>query len=228
MLRKTIIAGAISLLANPSFSGFYVGAAVGPEGAIFTQRAHVVRVGTFNVIDKEHFAGIGVFGSLFGGYGWRHNQFYLAGELNANLSSLSYQLTNDEYEHKTFSKTTFTMTNSEGVSLLPGYFIADNTLLYARVGYINGRLKIRESDPTIHSSTTNRNGIRYGGGVRHNLTPKWTLMMDYSQVNYDSITGTVYEPFGGVTKKTKITPNTAQVAFGVIYNFDAPQKVFVK
>lgn len=234
MLRKTIIASAFSLLASPSFSGVYVGAAVGPEGASFTQSSHVTRLGslahpdTFNVVDREHFAGLGVFGSLFAGYSRVYNRYYVAVEGNANLSSLTYKLVNDEYVHQNFSKTTFTIKNSEGVSLLPGFFLSDNTLFYGRVGYINGRLKISESDPSIRSMTKNRSGIRYGAGLRHDLTEQWTVMMDYSQINYDSVKSKVYDPFGDVTKRSKIRANTAQVAFGVLYNFDKPKKAYVK
>jgi outer membrane immunogenic protein len=215
------------MLTTPCFSGLYVGAGVGPEGASFSQKSHVVGF-NFNVVDKEHFSGTGVFGTLFAGYGVIYNQYYLAVEGNANLSSVQYKLSNDEYVHRNFVKTTFTIKNSEGVSLLPGLFLSEDTLLYGRVGYINGRLKIRESDPTIRSMTKNRNGIRYGVGIRHNLTNEWTLMMDYSQINYASVKSTVFEPFGGVLKQTRITANTAQVGFGIIYNFDVPKKAYVK
>lgn len=228
MLRKTVFVTSLSLLSLPCFSNVYVGASMGPEGANFSQRAHVIKPDSFNVKDAVHFAGTGVFGSLFAGYAWIHNNYYMAAELNANISSLTYKLTNDEIVHSHFSKTTFSIKNSEGVSLLPGFFLADNTLLYGRIGYINGRLKIHESDPTIRSMTANRNGIRYGLGLRHDLTNVWTLMMDYSQINYQNVKSTVFEPFGGVTKSTKITPNTAQVAFGMIYNFDVPAKAYVK
>lgn len=229
-LRKThLIFGLSSLfLAHPSFSGFYVGAGFGPEGAHFTQEAHVVRPGTFDVIDKNHFSGIGVFGTLFGGYGLRHNRFYLAGEANANISSVEYKLTNDERIHHNFSKTTFTVKYSEGVSILPGFFFSDAFLAYGRVGYANGHVKINESDPTIQSSSSNRSGIRYGAGIRYNVINNWIFMMDYSQINYSRIKSHVFEPFGNVTKDTRIYPNTAQVDFGLIYSFDAPKAVFVK
>ncbi|WED43551.1 outer membrane protein [Legionella cardiaca] len=241
MLGKICLVGLTSfLVATPCFSGFYAGASVGPEGAHFVQKAFVRRVdvnpspgttaaqGSFSVVDKNRFSGVGVFGSIFAGYGYKYNQYYLAGEVNGNLSSVKYQLTNDEYIHSTFAKTYFTIKHSEGISLLPGYFLSESTLFYGRIGYANGRLKISESDPTIRSATKNRSGIRYGLGIRHALTPRLTLMMDYSQINYQSITGSVVEPFGMVYKKTKITPNTAQVGFGLIYNFDQPENVFVK
>lgn len=237
MLGKTGLVGVTSfLLASPCFSGFYVGASVGPEGASFTRSAFVKSIGVpqassssaFSVVDRDHFSGLGVFGSIFGGYGWRHNRFYAAAEANANLSSVKYQLTNDEYMHQTFLKTEFTIRHSEGIGLLPGYFLSDTTLFYGRIGYANGRLRISESDPTIRSMSRNRSGIRYGLGIRHALTPRFTLMMDYSQIDYQRVQGSVYEPFGAVLKNTTIKAHTAQVGFGLIYNFDQPEPVYVK
>lgn len=224
MLRKTFASLLLTtLFAEPTFAGFYAGIAAGPEGAYFSQKSRVTRLGTFDVIDKEHFAGIGGFGSLFVGYGQQYNQYYLALEANANLSSVKYQLTNDEYIHQTFSKTTFRIRNSEGISLLPGYFLTNKTLAYARIGYINGRLKIVDADPTVGNFKKNLNGIRYGLGLKHDLTSKLALRMDYSQVNYGRVRGVVFEPFGMVSKATRISSHTAQVAFGLIYNFDEPQ-----
>lgn len=229
MLRKTSCVGTISLLlATPCFSGLYIGASVGPEGASFSQKSHVMRPGSLDVVDKEHFSGLGGFGSIFAGYGLTYDRFYLAGEVNANVSSVEYDLSNDEFLHQTFSKTYFTIKNSEGVSLLPGYFFSSDTFVYGRIGYANGRLKIVESDPTIRNSNRNRSGIRYGLGIRHDLTPRLTAMMDYSQINYKSVTSHTFEPFGGVTKDTRISPSTAQVGFGLIYNFDVPEKAYVK
>lgn len=47
-------------------------------------------------------------------------------------------------------------------------------------------------------------------------------MMDYSQINYKNIESHVFVPEGNITKDTTITPNTAQIAFGVLYSFDKP------
>lgn len=194
------------------------GQALDRKGRSFSQKAHVVRV-NLNVIDKEHFAGAGFFGSIFAGYQWIKNQYFLAGELNANLSSLQYKLVNDEYFNSTISKTTFKIRNSEGISLLPGYFLAPHALAYARIGYVSGHLKINESDPTISNFNTHLNGIRYGLGMRYEFSERWQVMLDYSQINYSSVKSHVFEPNGGVLKDTKITSNTAQVGFGILYHF---------
>ncbi len=229
MLRKTKIAAVLSLLfASPCFSGFYIGAGLGPEGASFSQKSDVVRPLTLFVEDHNHFAGTGGFGTLFVGYGLTYNRFYLAAEGNANLSSVKYKLTNEEFLHNNLSVTTFRIPHSEGFSILPGFFLRPDSLLYARIAYANGRIKIRESDPTIRSNSVNRDGIRYGLGLRQNVTDRWIFMMDYSQIHYKDIKSRVFEPMGNVTKSTRIIPNTAQVAFGVIYNFDVPVKAYSK
>lgn len=230
MLGKISRVGVLSVLfTTPGFAGFYVGGAVGPEGASFSQKSHVVGTnpqapaGIFEVGAANHFSGTGVFGSLFGGYAWHSQKYYLAGEINGNLSSVKYELTNDEYIHSNFAKTTFRIRNSKGVSLLPGFFLSDSTLFYGRIGYSNGQVKISEgADPSIMSMSKNANGIRYGVGIRHAFTPQWSFMMDYSQINYKHLTSYTYDPFGMVAKTAKITPNTAQLALGVIYSFDKP------
>lgn len=48
---------------------------------------------------------------------------YLAGEVNGNISFFEYKLTNTEYLHGTLSQTTFTIKNSEGISVLPDFFL---------------------------------------------------------------------------------------------------------
>ena len=208
-----------------SFAGTYVGASIGPEAASFSQNSHVRGdrlngvIENFEVIDREHYSGTGFFGSIFAGYSWLVKNYFFAAELNANLSAVEYKLVNDEYIHSNFSKTTFTIKNSEGISFLPGYFLSPNTLAYLRIGYANGHLKINESDSTIHSFNNHINGIRYGLGLRHGFAKNWELMLDYSQINYSSIKSHVFEPNGRVTKDTKIASNTSQVGFGLLYHF---------
>lgn len=227
MLNKTL--GLLGLFASSlSFANVYVGASIGPEGASFSQNAHVRSERTegrtiehFEVIDREHYSGTGYFGSFFAGYSWLIKQnYYLALELNANLSAVEYKLVNDEYIHSNFGKTTFTINNSEGVSALPGYFLSQNTLAYLRVGYSNGHLNINESDYTIANFNNRINGVRYGAGMRHRFAKDWELMLDYSQINYSSVKSFVFDPVGEVRKDTKIASNTAQVGFGLIYHLN--------
>src|SRR5687768_6065485 len=166
MLRKTTLCLILSL-ASPGFAGLYIGAAIGPEGARFKKVSHVTRVNTFDVIDTNNFAGVGFFGSIFAGYAKRINNLFLAGELNANLSSVEYEVRNDEYVHRNFQKSTFTVKSSQGISVLPGYYLNDATVFFGRLGYAHGKIKINEkTDNTIPSSEKWRPGFRWGVGIQ--------------------------------------------------------------
>jgi outer membrane immunogenic protein len=235
MLKEISSIALLSLsFSTPSYSGFYVGGGIGPEGAAFYQRAHITgnsgvgpvdvnTTGAFNVIATNNLSGTGGFGTVFAGYGWRHQLWYLAGEINANLSSVKYKLTNDEYIHQNFAQTFFTIRTSEAITVLPGYFLTNSTLLYGRVGYANGRLKIFEgADPSIQNMNRNVNGVRYGLGISQELSSKWAIRLDYSQINYAHVNSFTSFPDAGVTKTTEITPNTAQIAFDLVYRFDHP------
>lgn len=224
MIKKALIASLLSVFSVPCFSSFYLGLSVGPEGGLFKQTAHIAQIGTFNVTDRNHFAGTGVFGSIFGGYGYTFNRFYLAVEGNANLSTLEYDSVNNDYTHLQFTKTYFRIHENEGASLLPGFFLAPNSLLYGRIAYANGRLKIVEGDPSIQNVNTTRSGIRYGIGLRQAIKPRLSFMLDYSQTNYRHIKSLVSFPNILVTKYTKITPNSAQLGIGLVYNFDGPAR----
>lgn len=217
MLGKTLKVLGLCYSAS-CFSGAYVGASLGPEGIGFNKKAHVDS-SDFNVVDKTFLSGTGVFGSIFAGYQWIQNQYFLAAELNANLSSAYFKSINDEYKHSNFGKTTYTLRSSQGISVLPGYFIGPKALMYLRLGYMNAHLKINESDVSINSFNNHRNGIRYGLGMRYGFAEQWDVMLDYSQVNYSSVFSLYFDPIGGVKKDTKITPNSAQVGLGVIYHF---------
>jgi outer membrane immunogenic protein len=231
MLRKIYWSYVVSIvLASPSFAGFYIGAGIGPEYAQFTQKSHVFDIrGNFNVLDEQNFSGAGIFGTFLGGYAWIHNWFHLAVEGNFNPSSLQHKSVNREYLHQNFLKSTYTIHYSEGISALPGVLLTENALVYGRVGYANGHVKIHNrTDPTVLSSTANRSGIRYGVGFRFGLSNQWALMADYSQTNYTKFTSHYFDPFGGVTKIARVYPVSAQFAFGIIYSFERPKPVFVK
>lgn len=82
--KKWILAIPYLLLTTSGFcSAFYIGGGVGPESADFEQNAHLVEGVVTDVTDKTDLSGWGLFGTLFGGYEFKHQRFYLAGELNA-------------------------------------------------------------------------------------------------------------------------------------------------
>lgn len=221
MLRKTWVVGTVLLGISTSAlcSGFYVGAGFGPSFADFEKSAHVVHTGysDMNVFDKSHLASMGMFGTVFGGYGYVHKHFYLGEEINVSIDSVDSEASNNDSAHLTFSTTNYMMNRSCGVSVLPGLLVTDKTLLYARLGYANGNLKITTGDTSLANVDKNLNGFRFGAGIKQSLSQKVSVRMEYSQVNYGKTTTLV--PVDSITKDTTITPSLAQVEFGLVYDF---------
>jgi outer membrane immunogenic protein len=61
-----------------------------------------------------------------------------------------------------------------------GYLVTDNTLLYARGGYTNARIKTSIDDAAGFSSATeNRDGWLVGGGVEHALSDNVSARLEY-------------------------------------------------
>lgn len=219
MFRKTQITGILFFVLSTSgyCSGFYLGAGVGPESIDFKKGSHFVQGTNANVIDKSKQSGWGWFGSLFGGYGWIHKSFYLAGELNANISSAEFNSSNNEYVHQSFSSTNYKMNPSYGISVLPGYLFSDATLFYGRLGYANSQFKLSTNDTSLKNINTTLNGFRFGAGIRQVISKKLAVRLEYSQVDYQKVS--MHVVTGPIIKDTIITPRTGQVEFGLVYNF---------
>jgi len=221
MLKKLI---PLLFWVSPCFAGYYAGFAVGPQYAFYHQKAHVLGRGpnamsNFDVLATNQFSGVGVQGSVLGGYDMIFPRgYYLAAEADLNLSSAEYLLTNDELQRGNFAKSYFTIGSSLGLSVLPGFALTPTTLLYGRLGYANGGLKIVEgADPSIQNGNQRVSGISYGFGIRHALQPSWILMIDCRQINYQAFKS--YTADAQVEKYTQIQPNTAQVMVGLLYHW---------
>lgn len=206
--------------------GFYIGAGVGPDSVDFTQRAHVVIPGepgfpaSEDILTKVHLAATGVFGTLFVGVEKLFNRFYLAAEINGNISSVEHSQFNDEFVHKNFSSQFVKIKNSFGISILPGFQFNPNTLFYGRLGYTNSLVQQKTSDVSLVNFSHRFNGFRYGLGVKQAITDRFSVRIEYSRISYGNTAGFTIDPLSLVTKDTQLIPNQQLVEFGVIYNFD--------
>jgi len=229
MIRKLLI-GSILLSTGSignAMTGFYVGGGLGPDIANVKVTSHVFQPGMhgFNVKNDNQLSATGLFGTIFAGYGkklsdaGRWNNVYLGGELNANLSSLEHQDSNDEFVHQSFSRTTYKMPYSFGASFIPGYVYNDNTLFYGRLGYANGNFKVSTTDASLTNTHKNLSGFRWGLGLQRMITTQVAIRMDYSNVSYNSTTVHTVDSLSAVSKKTQFTPHVNEVAFGLVYCF---------
>jgi len=235
MLKKAMILGIFcAVTAMPGWAdGLYAGFGVGRDTADFGVKHTITKTDTFfdtsiSKTDTENAAGNGYLGSIFAGYGVSFNKFYLAGELGVQTSSLEYNnsLTNS---YGNTQKTTISIDYNLSASILPGYKVSDNTLIYGRVGYVYGDFDINNKfiDTNGNSFTTwdkgrGLNGIRYGVGIQTKTYKKLDLRLEYNHIVYqDFNTSSSYRSgwFETTTNTLRISPSTDQVELAAVYNF---------
>lgn len=208
--------------------GFYVGLGAGAENIDFRQNAHIENPGNENILDKTHFSGKGAFGSVFAGYGesfsgcgcpFDEMNFYLAGEINADVSSVKFKSHNNELTHQNFNHASYKMPYGFGLSLLPGIEITECSLLYARLGYVNRNLKIATTENTLPNTKKRLSGFRYGIGIKQSITEDFSIRLDFSQSLYQKLKIFGLDTASNVSKRTFITPILNQFEIGVAYHF---------
>jgi outer membrane immunogenic protein len=217
--------GAVSMVcvaANSWGNGFYLGVGGAPQFADFNQNSHIVVVLPVqglvtNANDASHQAGTGLMGTLFGGYRWNKQRFSVAGELNANASTVQAKSSNVESVHGTSSFTKFSLPYSYGVSVLPGYIYSESTIFFARIGYALGNFRIHTSDVSLANINRFLSGISYGVGVNHQFTQHLVGRAEVSQTSYENTRMIVVTP--PATKTTNINPTTSQATLSLIYQF---------
>lgn len=219
-LKKYALLLGLSCQISAAYAGFYAGLGIGSDTVSFKQSGHVVRPGSFDVLDKTHLSGTGVFGTLFGGYSWLVKQFYLAAEVNGNISSTVFKGSNFESVHGTASSTKYEMPHSVGVSVLPGYFLLPTSLLYVRAGYTNGEFKSKTTDISLANTSKSLDGFRYGLGLKQTITEKVALRLDYSRIDYNNVTFRTNDVLGSTRKTTIITPREQLIELGIVVSFN--------
>lgn len=207
-------------------NGFYIGVGAGPEYADFSQIANIRPGNVDNVNDTDHKSGQGAFGSLFVGIDRDLNgcnlcdlRFYLAGEANFNISSLEFHSTNNEFAHHHFVTTKYKLPYNFGLSVLPGFWYMDNTLFYARLGYVLSNFKVETGDTSLQNVNRTINGFRLGAGLRRKIGTQLSVRFEYSYADYENTNLFTLDRGSHTPKKTAISPTTGEVMFGIVYDF---------
>ncbi len=200
-------------------SGFYLGAGIGADTTDFKVTSTPQKSGEFSVINNTEEAAQGVLGDLFGGYSWHYQWFYLAAELNGNLSSAKFTTSNNELVHSSYSQTSYKINRSWGIGVLPGVLLPETTLLYGRVGYVDGDFHINTSDTSLVNANTWLDGLRLGVGLEKRIYKDFSIRAEYSHISYQKQSGTASDPSIGFTKKTDVSPDSNQFEFAVDYRF---------
>jgi len=189
-------------------SGAYIGVGISRD---YSNIKNTYNDGSGSLTSKG-LASSGVDGQVYLGYGQFFDQFYLALEANADWSSEEYQdnFNNDIIRGSTGGdsiKNNFRW----GISLLPGYQLAPNVLLYGRLGYAWANFK-------FDGSSEDLSGFRLGGGFEVAIAQDWGLRLDYSHTWYGSQSYSSNQLRTGLTS-AKFTPGSDQVVLGVDYHF---------
>lgn len=169
--------------------------------------------------------------NLSAGYAMSFGQFNLAGELSYQTSygeatPYSGSLVEGSYRDSFSEK--IELANGVAISILPGYKIGKDTLVYGRLGYVRAKAKSsyswsnNQGDSDYESDSTKVNGIQYGIGVKHAFTLKLSAVLEYQAVNFKK--KTIFSESGsgdGYTwsYKETIQPSSNGVLMGMQYAF---------
>lgn len=117
----------------------------------------------------------------YAGYGVMLSNFYLAGEAEADW--LNVEMSEDVADG---TRNGFRISNTYGVSVLPGYRIANAALLFGRIGYVNSDVEYLTN--TAPGNQGDRlSGLRVGAGLQIAVTEDVMLRWDYTHTRYETL-----------------------------------------
>jgi opacity protein-like surface antigen len=163
--------------ANIDYRGFYAGGQVGHD-ALSTWSTGPREAGTTLT---ANFGDLGYTAGLFGGYGAQFANFYLGGELEAELGK-----THNDHE-RIGGGQSFSVEKqwSYGASARVGYVANNTALLYGRIGFVETRFQLdyaRGSNSLSAQDT--KTGLRVGGGMEFPASNNLIVRLDYTHTEY--------------------------------------------
>ncbi len=177
------------------WSGFYWGGQIG-RSALSSLTTGDREPPSILVAD---FSDTGATGGLFAGYGLSFNRLYLAAEIEAELSDVSW----DHERDPTGRSFSLEKKGGLGAGLRVGYIVNNAALLYGRVGIVQSYFDIDfdRGLNAVHKDATEI-ALRYGFGMELPATPHMAIRLDYTFTDYGTLRLTA-PPVGDVeTYKT--------------------------
>jgi len=225
MFKKSALFGAAACLAvstAASAAGLFVGADLGYQQLRENTNPMTVTNGANVVRANLNPLGNGFRGGVFAGYGWCAGEgWYIAPELKfsgaSSATSDSVALTGGIANTISFNQK---LRYNFNVSVKPGYYVYDNTMLYARVGWSNARITSNVTDTaTALNVTDNRNvnGWEVGGGVEVNLTGQLGVRGEFIHTEYSHYTWTSTNAAATTTAATTERPFSNEVNLGLVW-----------
>jgi opacity protein-like surface antigen len=145
---------------------------------------------------------------ILGGYSQNFDEkFSLAGEGFLEYSAVRTANKNTDAIGTTVK---MRMTYSYGVSVMPGYQIAPDTILFVRAGLIRTHFELTQALLSTSSTSGNTiNGGQAGIGLALNLSKTLTLRGEYTYSGYQSFTA-----YGN-----RVSPHNNQLFVSFVYKF---------
>lgn len=108
---------------------------------------------------------------VFVGYRQTNNKFSVAVEARYGYGFASYtNITNGA---------SLEATHEFELAAMPGYWITDDLLIYARLGATNNTIRV--STAATSTSTNTNTNFNYGGGIELNLNNNWSVRVEYTR-----------------------------------------------
>lgn len=138
----------------------------------------------------------------FLGYGWRSAPWYFGMEANIEKSSASFSQgkSKPEAQHVSVEKG-----DSYGVGVRAGYILPSQSLIYARLGWVETDFETYNrvnNQPSGYKDADALSGILYGVGVDMPLGNDFFARMDYSLTDYDKNNITYLDNSGSTVPAT--------------------------
>lgn len=201
LLKKTVLAVAVSAIASSAFAGGFDGPFVQASlgWAKSETKVEDLKWNDSTLVGKLA-AG---YGHSFGAFNLSANVFYIIGDLKSGDKTF---VANNGGAGKITAKGT----NTYGVSVEPGWNVSDSTLAYAKFSYVHTKGKISEVNTsggitTSDSMSQDFNGFGYGIGVKHKFSQNLYGLAEIEQIDFES--------------KNDFKPNTLGAYIGIGYKF---------
>lgn len=204
MLAAAAIASTIfasNAEADSNLQGLYIGA----QGGYGLAKADILFTDPNDTLTLDGIGAEGPVGGLFLGYGRDFARKWHAGiELEGSLSNIEVEATANDDRASAEIDRTF------GVTARLGYYLIDNGMLFARLGWVRSRF---DSELNTTRDTEWKNGIRFGGGLQFDLSKNLFFRGEYVATNYDDFV------FVSGNDRLEIDPWSHIFRLGLAYRF---------
>lgn len=245
---RSLIAGELGPVQMGSMTGFkgqYLGVGMGSFFPLYNTQVDTRITARLpflaEVNGKGNFSSNNVFGTIFGGYGFVFNSFYVGPEVYFSAgrrpkADLTIQAFNT-FPSELLSTYTMAKLNSweEGIDGRLGWVATPGSLLFIRLGaafnnislnsntttYTDGTI-VPETKLLYYTASKSLVGFRAGVGLEQKLTPRISVRADYVYTYYGnlSINGANYDsPLGPIINTTQVRLQSQAVMGSIIYDF---------